>query len=200
MPAQVRPVVDERDGLIAYLDQQRDAFACASYGLTEEQIRRVPTAGALTMGGLIKHVATCERSWVERIEAAPDLPRADARPTEERAASYGSDFIVTEDDSLESLLTRLAQVGDQTREVLRAVDLDAPVPVPRDAPWFPKDLDAWSVRWVVLHLVEELARHAGHADIVRESIDGATMYELVAGREGWPETPWLKPWRASSQG
>jgi hypothetical protein len=51
------------------------------------------------------------------------------------------------------------------------------------------------VRWVALHLVEELARHAGHADIIREAIDGATMYELVAGREGWPETPWLKPWR-----
>ncbi len=74
----------------------------------------------------------------------------------------------------------------------------AAVPVPRDAPWFPKDVDAWSVRWVAMHLVEELARHAGHADIVRESIDGATMYELVAAREGWPETPWLKPWRPAA--
>ncbi len=72
-------------------------------------------------------------------------------------------------------------------------------PVPRDAPWFPKDVDAWSVRWVAMHIVEELARHAGHADIVRESIDGATMYELVAGREGWPETDWLKPWRPAAE-
>jgi len=69
-----------------------------------------------------------------------------------------------------------------------------PVPVPHDAPWFPRDVSHWSVRWVALHLVEELARHAGHADIVREAVDGATMYELVAGREGWPETDWLKPW------
>lgn len=45
------------------------------------------------------------------------------------------------------------------------------------------------------HLVEELARHAGHTDIVREALDGATMYALLAGREGWPETAWLKPWR-----
>jgi len=67
--------------------------------------------------------------------------------------------------------------------------------VPQDAPWFPKEVSLWSVRWVALHLVEELARHAGHGDIIREAIDGATMYELVAGREGWPETPWLKPWR-----
>lgn len=195
MPAQVPPVADERDGLIAYLDQQRDAFASAAYGLTEDQIRLAPTAGTLTMGGLIKHVATTERSWMNRVEAAPNPPAQDTRTTEERRAAYGSDFLVTADDTLESLLAQLATVGDGTREVLRTADLDAPVPVPRDAPWFPKDLDAWSVRWVVLHLIEELARHAGHADIVRESIDGATMYELVAGREGWPETPWLKPWR-----
>ena len=85
-----------------------------------------------------------------------------------------------------------------TRRGPRRADLGAPVPVPRDAPWFPQDVDAWSVRWVAMHLVEELARHAGHADIVRESIDGATMYELVAAREGWPETPWLKPWRPAT--
>ncbi len=198
MPAQVRPVHDERDGLIAYLDQQRDAFASAAFGLTEEQIRLAPTAGSLTIGGLIKHVANCERGWVARIAAAPDEPPADLRPAAERAADYGKDFVVTDVDTLASLLAELAVVGDETRELLRGVDLDARVPVPRDAPWFPRDVDAWSVRWVVLHLVEELARHAGHADIVRESIDGATMYELVAGREGWPETPWLKPWRAAA--
>jgi hypothetical protein len=114
---------------------------------------------------------------------------------EARAAAYGSDFLITEKDTLDSLLARLRAVGDRTREVLRAADLDAPVPVPRDAPWFPRDVEAWSVRWVAMHLVEELARHAGHADIIRESIDGATMYELIAGREGWPQTPWLTPWQ-----
>ena len=54
-----------------------------------------------------------------------------------------------------------------------------------------------SVAQVALHLVEELSRHAGHADIIRESIDGATMYELLAAREGWPETGWIKPWKPS---
>jgi hypothetical protein len=52
----------------------------------------------------------------------------------------------------------------------------------------------------LLHLLEELARHAGHADIIREHIDGATMYELMAGAEGWPETDWLKPWRPKVDG
>ena len=50
------------------------------------------------------------------------------------------------------------------------------------------------MRWVLLHLIEEVGRHAGHADIVRESIDGATMYELKAAAEGWPASDWLQPW------
>ena len=66
---------------------------------------------------------------------------------------------------------------------------------PHDVPWFPKDVDFWSVRWVVLHLIEELARHAGHGDIIRESIDGATMYELMAGIEDGAgrRRDWIKP-------
>ncbi|OFE15028.1 hypothetical protein BA895_07800 [Humibacillus sp. DSM 29435] len=195
MAAQVPPVADEREGLIAYLDQQRDAFVSVSFGLTEEQLRQAPTAGRLSLGGLIKHVTTCERGWTERMAAAPDAPPPAERSVGDEKQAWGDDFRVKDDDSLGSLLANLAAVGDRTRDVLQRADLDAPVPVPRDAPWFPKDIDAWSVRWVALHIIEELARHAGHADIVRESIDGATMYELIAGREGWPETDWLKPWR-----
>ncbi|MEP7331352.1 MAG: DinB family protein [Terracoccus sp.] len=198
MAAQVPPVADERDGLIAYLDQQRDAFGSVSFGLTEEQIRLTPTPGALSLGGLIKHVTTCERGWADRMAAAPDAPPPPEQSVDDEAQAWGDDFRVTDDDTLVGLLFSLATVGDRTRKVLQQADLDAPVPVPRDAPWFPKDVDAWSVRWVALHIFEELARHAGHADIVRESIDGATMYELVAAREGWPETDWLKPWRPSA--
>ena len=64
----------------------------------------------------------------------------------------------------------------------------------RACPWYPDDLDAWSVRWVLMHLVSETARHAGHADIVREAVDGATAFPLLAAAEGWPATPWLQPW------
>ena len=53
-------------------------------------------------------------------------------------------------------------------------------------------------RWVLLHIIEETARHAGHADIVRESIDGATMHPLMAAVEGWPATEWLTPWAPAS--
>ncbi len=198
MAATVPPVTDERESLIAYIDQQRDAFVSAAHGLTEDQIRLSPTAGTLSIGGLVKHVTTCERGWTERMAAAPQGPTSPEESLEQQAATWGDDFRVTDTDTLESLLAALAAQGDVTRGVLRSADLGAAVPVPRDAPWFPKDVEAWSVRWVAMHLVEELARHAGHADIVRESIDGATMYELVAAREGWPETPWLKPWRPAA--
>ncbi|MCB0946716.1 MAG: DUF664 domain-containing protein, partial [Mycobacterium sp.] len=82
----------------------------------------------------------------------------------------------------------------ETLRLAQTADLDAAVPVPRDSPWFPKDVEAWSVRWVFLHVISELARHAGHADIIRESIDGATMYELIAAVEHWEPQPWLTPW------
>ena len=78
----------------------------------------------------------------------------------------------------------------ETEAVIAAIpDLGQPVPVPKDVPWNPPDVDAWSVRWVLLHLIEETARHAGHADIVRESLDGATAFPLLAAAEGWPATP-----------
>jgi uncharacterized damage-inducible protein DinB len=184
MPAHVPPVADERESLIAYLDQQRDAFASVAFGLTEDQIRLAPTAGTLTIGGLIKHATTCERGWTARMAAAPEAPPPPPQSFEEQTAAWGDDFRVTDEDTLDALLAALAAQGEVTRSVLRSADLGAAVPVPRDAPWFPKDVEAWSVRWVAMHIFEELARHAGHADIVRESIDGATMYELVAAREG----------------
>lgn len=105
------------------------------------------------------------------------------------AEGYGDTFAVTDEDTLEGLLADLDRAAEETEQVIAGVgDLGQPVPVP-DAPWFPKDVDAWSVRWVLLHLIEEIARHAGHADIVRESIDGATGFELMAAAEGWPEIP-----------
>ncbi len=133
-----------------------------------------------------------QRGWLNQVLAAPE-PYVDPRSQEEQYAAYANEFAWGEADTVAAALAALDDVCAAVLEAVRTVDPDLPVPVP-DAPWNPKDVEAWSVRWVWFHLVEELARHAGHADIVREAIDGATMYELIAGREGWPETPWLKPW------
>ena len=193
MPAMPGPVADERQALRDYLFQQQYAFHAMAFGLTDEQARSTPSVSALSVGALVKHATGCQRSWMARVTAAPEPPPADERPMEERQAEYADEFTMRPDETLASLLEAFTAQSAETLRIVETADLDAAVPVPRDAPWFPKDVDAWSVRWVVFHLIEELARHAGQGDVIRESIDGATMYELLAGLEGWPETDWLKP-------
>ena len=191
MPGQAAPHRDERELLLAFLEQQRDGLRFAAHGLTDEQARRTPTAGALSIGGLITHVTATERGWIDLIPGARPVGVV-ARGEDE----YTAEFRLAEDRSLPDALAELDAVAAATSEVVRRTALDAEVPVPKGVPWFPDDVEAWTVRWVLLHLIEEIGRHAGHADIVRESIDGATMYELMAAAEGWPATEWLQPWTA----
>jgi uncharacterized damage-inducible protein DinB len=195
MAAMPPPIADERSGLKEYLAAQQYAFHTVSFGLTDEQARATPSVSALSIGALIKHVTNCQRGWMNRVTAAPDPEPRDERPAAEREAEYKSEFVMGDDETLAEILARFDEGNAEAMRVIDTVDLGAAVPVPRDAPWFPKDVEAWSVRWVLFHLIEELARHAGQADIIRETIDGATMYELLAGLEGWPETDWLKPWK-----
>ena len=189
MPGQVRPVADERDGLLSYLAQQRDVIRIAAYGLTDEQARATPTAGSLSVGGLIKHVASTERGWI-------DIALQRERPTNEDAQdNYEENFRLGPDETLSDVFRLYDEVAQETADAIAGIaDLDQPVPVPRNAPWFPADIDAWSVRWVLLHVITETARHAGHADIVREMVDGATAFPLMAAAEGWPATDWMQPW------
>ncbi|MHB1139689.1 MAG: mycothiol transferase, partial [Microthrixaceae bacterium] len=132
-----------------------------------------------------------ERGWVDLILCQPQQGGQD---------DYVDGFRLAEDRTLAEALEELDRVAERTEQVVRAIDdLNQAVPVPKGVPWYPQDLDAWTVRWVLLHLIEEIGRHAGHADIVRESIDGATMFELMAGAEGWPATEWLTPWTPETQ-
>lgn len=197
MPGMPPPAADERQTLLNFLAFQQNAFFAVSYGLTDEQARATPSVSALSIGGLIKHATGVQRGWADRVRFAPEFPPPDPRPVEEVMAEYADQYVMREDETLEQLLAALKAQNHDTLQTFGEADLGAPVPVPRDVPWFPQDIDHWSVRWGAMHLVEELARHAGHADIIRESIDGATMYELMAGIEGWPETDWIKPWRVA---
>jgi uncharacterized damage-inducible protein DinB len=184
-------LLDERELLLAYLAQQRQGVRNAAHGLTDEQARRTPLASALSMGGLIKHLAQTERGWIDMV-----LQR-DSGTGDDRTSDYGEHFRLGADESLAEVLARYAEVATDTEAVMEWTDLDQAVPVPKGVAWFPPDVEAWTVRWVLLHLIEETSRHAGHADIIRESIDGATMYELMAAVEGWPDTDWLKAWKPS---
>ncbi len=185
MPGMAPPVADEREGLLAYLDQQRLVLRLSAYGLTDDQARMSAPPSPLTVGGLIKHVAAVERSWMGTVLGVQ-------RGSEDE---YADNFHLGPDETLAGVLDHYDTVAAETASVVAGIaDLGQAVPVPSGVPWFPDDLEAWSVRWVLLHLITETARHAGHADMVRESIDGATAFPLMAAAEGWPATPWMQPW------
>lgn len=198
MPGMPPPAADERQTLLEFLAFQQNAFFAVTYGLTDEQARSAPSVSTLSIGGLVKHAAGVQQSWTERVRSAPTLPPPDPRSFEARAAEYADQYVMRQDETLAQLLHALEQQNADTLRAFTDADLDTPVPVPHDVPWFPSDIDNWSVRWVAHHLIEELSRHAGHADIIRESIDRATMYELMAAHEEWPETEWIKRWRPAA--
>jgi len=189
MPGQALSLTDERELLLAYIAQQRDGIRYAAFGLTDDQARLSPLTSSLSIGGLVKHVAAMETGWIDMVLRRGGGSRQD------QESDYADNFRLGPDETLADVLARYHDVGKGTEAVVAEIaDLGQAVPVPKGVPWYPEDLEAWSVRWVLLHLIEETARHAGHADIIRESIDGATMYELMAGAEGWPATDWLQPW------
>jgi len=172
MPALAPTVTDERDALLTFLDQQREAILAAPFGLTEAQARSAPSPSALSLAGLIRHVATGERGWIvgvlsQRFADLPELPEDDPQC-----------FQVPAEETVASLSAAYRLVAAETEDIVRALpSLDVEVPLP-DAPWFPPGAKV-SARWILLHLIEETARHAGHADIVREAIDGANAFELL---------------------
>jgi hypothetical protein len=145
----------------------------------------------MSLGALARHVLLIAGGAALTIAAAPG-PGADPERTPAQLQAEGglTPEALRPEDTPESLIAELHRVGEELSEAIRAADLDMLAPVP-DAPWF-EGRTTWSVRWYALHQIEENARHAGHADILRESIDGKGAYELnarAAGQE-WPPAGW----------
>ncbi|MEV7775693.1 DinB family protein [Kitasatospora sp. NPDC086791] len=192
MPRVVPPVADERTALTAYLAHQRRALRVTAHGLTEEQARMAASASELSIGGLIKHAARCEGFWTDLIlqRQRGTRPEVDESDVDE--------FKLASDETLAGVLAAYAEAAERTDAVITSIpDLGQAVPVPQGAPWVPAEVEEWSIRWVLLHLIEETARHGGHADVIRESIDGATFDPLLAAAEAWPD-PWVQPWEPAS--
>jgi uncharacterized damage-inducible protein DinB len=188
MPMNAPLVTNERDALLAFLDHQRQAVRNAAYGVSEDQARRTPTASSLSIGGLVKHLLYGEHNWSDRIQG---VPLGDPGL---QIQAYMASFVLEDDETFTGVLQQYADACARTDAVVGGIDdLGRPVPLP-EAPWFP-DPERCTVRWILFHLIEETARHAGHADIIREALDGALSGSLMAATEGWPEDGWVKPWR-----
>jgi uncharacterized damage-inducible protein DinB len=168
MPFFVHPVADEREALLTFLGQQRSALCATAFGLTDEQARRTPAASPLSLGGLIKHAGRTERRWVVAGIAGRPLPGL--WPIED----WPADFRMTDEETLDSLLSYYAETARLTGQIVADVsDLGQPSAVNEEQ----------SVRWVLFHLIQETARHAGHADIIRESLDGGRAGPLLEAYE-----------------
>jgi uncharacterized damage-inducible protein DinB len=139
-------------------------FTCRD--LTDEQARTRTTPSALSLGGLIKHVTGVERGWIGFVQdGAAGMQRANAE------VDWPAQFEMLPGETLAGLLGAYEDQARQTDEIIASVpDLNAAHPLP-EAPWFERGA-SWSARRVVLHLIAETSQHAGHADIIREALDG----------------------------
>ncbi len=148
----------ERAGLCEFLDLQRGALIEKVRGVSDEDARRTPTVSSLSLLSLVKHSAVWERRWFQVVVAgrsfAGEWP--DVLPEDDNA------FRLTDDDTVDTVVAYYLDQIAASREILETFDLDAPSAWP--------DL-AGNLRWVAIHMIEETARHAGHADIIRETID-----------------------------
>ncbi|MBJ7002582.1 DinB family protein [Streptomyces griseofuscus] len=163
---------DERGALLAFIEEQRGGIRRSVLGLTEEQARSRPSASELSLGGLLKHAAEVEQMWLARA-------RQEAPPVRRDQSNWHESFELVGEETVASQLAHWERVAADTEKFIRsAPSLDDTFPLPPD-PWFPPE-GRVSLRWLCLHLIRETARHAGHADIVRESLDGKTAFELVA--------------------
>lgn len=185
---------DEITGLVRYLDQQLDALRAAAIGLTEEQARLQPCRSALSIGGLIKHVTYGMRGAVER------LTGAGGRTVELDAdafAAYEGSFVVGDDETVTGLVAELDAVRTAYLEAVAGTDPAADTVEP-PMPWYGIfDARPANGRFYLVHQIEELARHAGHADILREQIDGMAVPAIVLSAAGAPANDFFQPYVAA---
>lgn len=170
--AGVSPVTGERADLLALLAKHRHFLRLTTRDLTDEQARQQTTASQLCLGGLIKHVTAVERNWADFILNGPSAMGDYATMTEADFARRADEFRLLPAETLPGVLADYAEVARRTDDLVATLpDLAATQPLPA-APWFEPDA-SWSARRVVIHIIAETAQHAGHADIIRESLDGA---------------------------
>ncbi|GLZ79657.1 hypothetical protein Afil01_44640 [Actinorhabdospora filicis] len=147
---------DERSLLTGFLDYQRATLAMKCHGVSADDLRAPTVApSALTLQGLVQHASDCERGWFQQIMGGRDEPDLYGAPKD--FADLTADFA--------TVRATWEHECERSRATVAALDLDA-VGVAGD--------ETFSLRWVLIHMIEEYARHNGHADLLRERIDGVT--------------------------
>jgi hypothetical protein len=173
----------ETTDLLAALAAARSALVKTADGLTDEQAAARPTVSSLCVGGVIKHVMAMEEQWlrfaVEGASAMPhelpdgvtwgDIMTGAAQPPQ-WMIDHQNGFQLLPGETLADILARYEKVAARTAEIVTTSDLDTSHALP-PAPWLEPG-GSYSVRRVIMNLIAETAQHAGHADILRETLDG----------------------------
>jgi Protein of unknown function (DUF664) len=152
----------ERAALTSFLDKQRDILVRKIDGVTDADARLAPTASSLSLLGIIKHCALWERRWFQVIFAGRSVPG----DWPEVRSPIRADFEVGNDDSVPQWLGFYLDQVEESRRIVAGSELEERCALP--------GMEHRNLRWVLMHHIEEVARHAGHADIIRETIDGST--------------------------
>ncbi len=155
---------DERSMLEGFLDAYRALLLKKVAGLDREQLNRTLPPSTITLGGLVKHLAVVEDDWFYSDVGGNDFPEPWSS-----MSSAAEVWASAAHDSPEELVALFNTACDRSRATCAAVDSLDQMSVKTDA-----DGNPWSLRWIYVHMIEEYARHLGHADLIRESIDGAT--------------------------
>jgi len=162
----------ERADILAGLGSARHFLRFTVRDLTDEQARQRTTASELSLGGLIKHVAAVEQGWADFVLDGPSVMTDYSAMTEDDVARWADQFKLLPGETLADVLAGYEKVAQRTDDLATSLpDLNLSHPLP-NAPWFPPG-ERRSARRVFLHIIAETAQHAGHADIIRESLDGA---------------------------
>ena len=156
----------ERADLVQTLDKHRGFLRFTARGLTDEQATQRTTVSELTLAGLIKHVAHTEEKWANFADRGAVAFNTGNWSVE----AWQAEWRLQPGETLARVLAEYEEIARRTDELAATLDLDAAHPLPA-APWFEKGA-SWSVRRVLLHLIAETSQHAGHADILREALDG----------------------------
>jgi uncharacterized damage-inducible protein DinB len=163
-------ITGERADILQTLGKHRGFLRFTTKDLTDEQAAARTTVSELCLGGIIKHVTAVERQWARFIVEGPG-PQADWQD-EAAMQAYMDGFRMLPGETLAGLLDDYAAAAQATDDLVASLaSLDAEQPLP-EAPWYEKGA-SWSARRVLLHIIAETSQHAGHADIIREAIDGA---------------------------
>lgn len=185
---------DEITTIERYVSEQLDAIRASAVGLTEEQARSRPCRSALSIGGLIKHATYVMRGTTDRLTG-----RADPNRTLDEAAfaAHESSFALTADETAAGAVSEFDAARVEYVAAIAETDPSAPMLQP-PAPWFGIfDARPTFARYTLAHQIEELARHAGHADILREQIDGVAVPAIVLSEAGAPANDFFQPYVAA---